>query len=440
MPKTTKEHANTKEFHQFHHQLFHSSLSMILQSLKPGMSKPEVMCLAFHSGLNDQALYRCREHMDTPIGSFGPGQLWEEYGIVGQLVPFTNNFPRADIHELLSPDLLHQIIKGTFKDHLVDWVESYLKNEHGTSKANIILDNIDRRSSMFFTRPSFQTVDGDDSKALMKVYIAAIEGYVPQPIVQAFQVFLKFCYLVWCDILAEDTLNMIQDALDCFHHYHKAFGPDVVATFSLPRQHSMKHYTNLICLFSAPNGLCLSITESKHIKAVKEPYQLSNHHNTLGQMLLMNQRLDKLNANEHGWVIDFAEELHITQLPELLQQFLFLMDHPDDPQEMCDIPLIKCPQYNGKIKDASPIDEEPTITYEALYPRPSTPPPINDMSERPTELKVGTPTHFGGNTNDSSQWLHSVMAYLILNERIYNFNDKKVILALSFMSKGTAAS
>jgi Plavaka transposase len=40
--------------------------------------------------------------------------------------PFTNDFPRADIHELISPDILHQLIKGTFKDHLVTWVEEYL--------------------------------------------------------------------------------------------------------------------------------------------------------------------------------------------------------------------------------------------------------------------------------------------------------------------------
>jgi hypothetical protein len=59
--------------------------------------------------------------------------------------PFTNDFPRADIHELLAPDLLHQIIKGSFKDHLVEWVERYLLQEHGKTRANIILDDIDRR-------------------------------------------------------------------------------------------------------------------------------------------------------------------------------------------------------------------------------------------------------------------------------------------------------
>ena len=62
-----------------------------------------------------------------------------------RLQPFTMRFPRADIHELLTPDLLHQAIKGTFKDHLVKWVEDYLKEVHGSSKAEGILDEIDRR-------------------------------------------------------------------------------------------------------------------------------------------------------------------------------------------------------------------------------------------------------------------------------------------------------
>ena len=59
--------------------------------------------------------------------------------------PFTDEYPHADIYELIVPDLLHQIIKGTFKDHLVTWVEEYLILIHGQTCANTILDDIDRR-------------------------------------------------------------------------------------------------------------------------------------------------------------------------------------------------------------------------------------------------------------------------------------------------------
>jgi hypothetical protein len=58
----------------------------------------------------------------------------------------------------------------------------------------------------------------------------------------------------------------------------------------------MTHYATNIRRFGAPNGLCSSITESKHIKAVKEPWRRSSRYEALGQMLLTNQRLSKLSA------------------------------------------------------------------------------------------------------------------------------------------------
>ena len=61
--------------------------------------------------------------------------------------PFTNDFPRGDIYTTISPDILHQLIKGTFKDHLITWVEMYISNNGAFSKSEgkKLLAQIDRR-------------------------------------------------------------------------------------------------------------------------------------------------------------------------------------------------------------------------------------------------------------------------------------------------------
>ncbi len=130
-----------------------------------------------------------------------------------------------------------------------------------------------------------------------QIYISAIEGHVPADMVRAFRAFGEFCYIARCDVHNETTLQELDDALNRFHQYRQIFVTTGVRTdFSLPRQHSLVHYYALIRLFGAPNGLCSSITESKHIKAVKEPWRRSSRYQALGQMLLTNQRLDKLAA------------------------------------------------------------------------------------------------------------------------------------------------
>jgi hypothetical protein len=58
----------------------------------------------------------------------------------------------------------------------------------------------------------------------------------------------------------------------------------------------MVHYYDHIKNFGSPNGLCSSITESKHIAAVKRPWRRSNKHAPLQQMLRTNERLDKIAA------------------------------------------------------------------------------------------------------------------------------------------------
>ncbi|KAF8801821.1 hypothetical protein BYT27DRAFT_7309117 [Phlegmacium glaucopus] len=452
IPKTDKQHADSVEFRTFRRNLFHGSLNKILQTLRPGMETPEV--LRYGDGYYRRTIYglgpyiadypeqvllacvvqgwcpRCdapwnnldhaagrRSHRLTEVlfEALGTKALWDDYGIIDGIMPFTHGFPRADIHELLSPDLLHQIIKGTFKDHLVTWVTTYIETVNTPAEAKRILADIDRRLAAAPSFPGlrrfpegrgFKQWTGDDSKALMKVYLPAIASHVPPQMVRALSSFMEFCYLVRRSVLDEDDLVAIDAAVADFHRDCVVFDDVRPDGYSLPRQHSLVHYTFMIREFGAPNGLCSSITESKHIKAVKEPWRRSSHFEALGQMILTNQRLDKLAAarvdfkargmllapvfgelvepeppppqtlneeDDDGGAVDgdvlgevllaqkpipnlprtateLGVHLNIPDLSGLVGRFLYEQEHPDLDIPLDEIPLADLPQFEGNIR------------------------------------------------------------------------------------------
>jgi hypothetical protein len=117
--------------------------------------------------------------------------------------------------------------------------------------------------------------------------------------VKCISAFLDFCYIARRNTITSHALDQLKDALARFHFHREAFVGTAGVNgdrISLPRQHSLKHYIRSIRLFGSPNGLCSSITESKHIKAVKEPWRRSSRFKALVQMLRTIRRLDKLAA------------------------------------------------------------------------------------------------------------------------------------------------
>lgn len=113
---------------------------------------------------------------------------------------------------------------------------------------------------------------------------------------RALRAFVEFCYIARQNSHSSISLALLDDSLARFHRYRRVFvrtgvrKPNSVP----PRQHSLVHYSRAIRLFGSPNGLCSSITESKHIDAVKKPWRRSNRYEALGQMLTINTRNDQL--------------------------------------------------------------------------------------------------------------------------------------------------
>ena len=90
----------------------------------------------------------------------------------------------------------------------------------------------------------------------------------------------------------------------------------------------LTHYRHHIKKFGALNGLSSSITESKHITAVKKPWRQSRHYEALGQMLTINTRNDKLAAAR----IDFLScgMLNGTCLSEALNKLQNTLEDIED--------------------------------------------------------------------------------------------------------------
>ncbi|KAH9032556.1 hypothetical protein EDB84DRAFT_1561952 [Lactarius hengduanensis] len=347
---------------------------------------------------------RSQEKTDLLVKTFDRNILWDDFGLQHNIVPFTCSFPRADIHELLAPDLLHQLIKGVFKDHLVEWVLEYLHQTHREKAALEIIEDIDRRISAVPPFPGlrrfpdgrdYKQWTGNDSKVLMKVFLAAIAGYVPSAMVRCIAAFMDACYIARQNAINSPSLEHLQDCIKTFHRLRAIFvetGAHI--SLSLPCQHALEHFYNAIHLFGSPNGLCSSITESKHIRAVKEPWRRSSRYLALTQMLRTLLHMDKMSVlrqrlqdsgmlrgsafasgpgngtndmpiddseeleDEDDAVVseyDYPSQLHALaayikqpKFPLVFSQFLYKVSHPDE--QVAPSMIRECPAFEGIIK------------------------------------------------------------------------------------------
>ncbi|KAF8259080.1 hypothetical protein EI94DRAFT_1774021 [Lactarius quietus] len=338
IPKASRSQRKRPEYHRFCWQLFHKCLKVVFEPLRKYMTSPTVVkcpdglfrraifglgpyiadypeqvwvmgifnsnykpfqrCNAMPENLDGMGHPRRRLKTDYLIKKFDARMLWDAFGIYEDVVPFTYNFPHADIHKLISPDLLHQVIKGIFKDHLVAWVGVYLERIHGKALSYKVSYNLLLRIGIVPQFPGLQRFPdgcnflqwtGDDSKVLMKVYLGALAGYLPSAIVHCILTFMDACYIArW-----NATSSPYHELRDIF------LTTGTLKMVSLPCQHALSHYHFSIQLFGSPNGLCSSITESKHRVSVKDNWYRSNHNNVLPQMTKSLLRWEKLAALHH---------------------------------------------------------------------------------------------------------------------------------------------
>ena len=83
-------------------------------------------------------------------------------------------------------------------------------------------------------------------------------------------------------------------------------------------------------------------------------------------------------------------------------------------------------------QDIEEVEEDPNVKIPNEEPLDTN---ITEMTSQSSELKVGLPEDFSGNSKDPNRWMLSLQAYFEMNSSVYN-NKAKLLTALNKMSKG----
>ncbi|KAF8228225.1 hypothetical protein L208DRAFT_1292492, partial [Tricholoma matsutake] len=124
-------------------------------------------------------------------------------------------------------------------------------------------------------------------------------GLSPVCLVQAVRALLDFLYLAQYSVHTDETLELLDDALDCFHANREIFVElGVHNDFNFPKLHFACHYAELIKLFGTTDNFNTEHTECLHIDLAKDAYCANNHKDEFMQMTRWLEHKEKVFRHE----------------------------------------------------------------------------------------------------------------------------------------------
>ncbi|KAI6009183.1 hypothetical protein EDC04DRAFT_2871408 [Pisolithus marmoratus] len=233
--------------------LFHHAMLLLLQPLVDASCNGKVMIFhpilaAYVADFPEQCLVACNKE----------SQKFDDKGLHAVYKPFWKDLPFTNIFTCITPNILHQLHKGIFHDHLLQWCVNIVGEKE-----------VDTCFKVMSQHPGIFTVSqwtGTEHKEMQRVFMGLLSGTVDDHILIIICSLLDFIYYAWCQQHTDLSLKSFHD------HKHVLIDLGICEDFNVLKIHSFANgynteYPDNKCDYMEQMVLWLQQQEAIHHKS-----------------------------------------------------------------------------------------------------------------------------------------------------------------------------